>query len=398
MFSLSKKPKFSLDLTINELSNIPQVDGYCYIEVQIRDGKRRIPHINFGSNISEDTGNDNDKSEKNGKDGSDSSLSLSDRHSNSAAGNISVTTSRRKVQNFRCNFNYHLSCNLKFPFKKKENLITSKYLTMKVHYVRDRKSSHKDSKSDKDGLHSSHDSLELGVLRLNLSEYVNFEEPITSKYLMHDSKVNSTLNLTIFLKELPSNYDFHTQLQITDSSGQESTNGSFSSSSRSGSRKFNAPVLQKNTLFGGIGDVIRSPTSETFSNNSDHLLPTSSLNESSDKNAKGKKLTHQLSVNFDDKNNGSQDDIMLHPNINSLYKKVLQSSWDPKLQGLLSYSPDQCIDDIFSGSPEKIKRAVENRYAPDDDEESDGEQNGLIDEKVYREDLKSWSVGMEDEK
>ena len=57
----------------------------------------------------------------------------------------------------------------------------------------------------------------MGKVDINLSEYLNFDEPITTKYLLNDSKVNSILGVTIGLNELSSTFDFHTQLQIQDS-------------------------------------------------------------------------------------------------------------------------------------------------------------------------------------
>ena len=52
MLSSSSKPKFAFNLTINDLTNVPEINGSCYIELQIRDGTRRSFHtsnINNGS-------------------------------------------------------------------------------------------------------------------------------------------------------------------------------------------------------------------------------------------------------------------------------------------------------------------------------------------------------------
>ena len=44
MLSSSSKPKFAFNLTINDLTNVPEINGSCYIELQIRDGTRRSFH------------------------------------------------------------------------------------------------------------------------------------------------------------------------------------------------------------------------------------------------------------------------------------------------------------------------------------------------------------------
>lgn len=67
MLSSSSKPKFAFNLTINDLTNVPEINGSCYIELQIRDGTRRSFHtsnINNGSSGSNNS-NSNGKNSQN---------------------------------------------------------------------------------------------------------------------------------------------------------------------------------------------------------------------------------------------------------------------------------------------------------------------------------------------
>ncbi|KAL6451456.1 hypothetical protein SBY92_002798 [Candida maltosa Xu316] len=217
MLSSSNKPKFAFNLSINELTNVPEINGSCFIELQVKDGSRRgggHGHSHVSANGSDKKStlmspSNSSRAFLNKFDDITTSLSLNpnsnSKDSSSVSGNVAATTSRKRLHNFKCAFNYKLSCNLRFSVKKKGNLIANKYLLLKIFYVNDT-SNHT----------SSSQITELGRLDINLSEYLNFDEAITTKYLLNDSKVNSILSLTIGLNELPPNFDFHTQLQIQD--------------------------------------------------------------------------------------------------------------------------------------------------------------------------------------
>ena len=319
MFS-DQKPKFSFDLTIHDLTNVPEISGSCYIEVQVRDNKRlksgvkgkKIPDIESSSSPSlkavkkasstlnstrslfnkfddalsksckSDNGNNNNK---NNNDNNNTKSTLSDgagsnnnnsnnnnsTSSTSLLGTIKTTTSRRKLHNFKCTFNYNLSCNLRFNYsKRKSNLISNKYLIFRIYYVVDNHkhvgTSATSSTSDSGGSHTQ--VILLGKLVINLTEYLNFGEPVNNKYLLEDSKVNSILNITMALHELPSNFDFHTQLQIqdNDSSHASSTSLSLNDNNKQHLKKnttFNVPELERKHVFTGINNVF-GDNSNTF--------------------------------------------------------------------------------------------------------------------------------------
>lgn len=410
MFSSSKKPRFNLDLSIHEISNIPQVNGYCYIDVQVRDGKKRKPHLLLKA-PSNDVANSSSSVDK-----FEGSYSSSD---------VSTSTSMKKIHNFKCKFNFNMNCNLKFSLNKKNNRISSKYLLMKVYYVTEEDVKHKDH--EKIVSHRGH-KIELGRLELNLSEYINVEEPLTSKYLMSNSKVNSILNLTVFLSELPEGYDFHTQLQVSDESAHPSTSGSLSRINtkvqskppKSKNTKYNAPNLERTKIFGGLNDVIKSSEASPLANLSTSSIPS----DDSEKQSQAKQnygpsnrtdMHDYESTGSKQRSSGEHGttasnvisstnivnetrnaNVMMDPIVSNLYRKILESTWDPELQDLLQFTPEESINDIFDNDGDGWNKAVSQNFGSWSDENNDDESikniNGLINEATFREDLRSWSI------
>lgn len=308
MFS-DNKPKFALSLRVNEISNIPHISGSCYVEAVVRDGKDnglKSAFLNF----------------KPAKSGEELSLKKA------SLGTVHVRTSKRKIHSFKCQFNYSIKCNLKFPHKKKDNIVGDKFLYLRVFYI-----------SDKEKGSAS----ELGRLELNLAEYLNFDSAVSAKYLLQQSKINSIVSLTTELKELPSDFDFHTQLQIED-----------------------VHEKHKDELPSGA-------------------LKTPQLSKTGDDKRK---------VDFSaDTANRTFEQLIVDPVVSGLYTKILESAWDPELHVLLKLLPEKLVDDVF-----KLRKAVEEEYKifkdlADTSDEKFEELNGLINESSYRSNLRSWTVG-----
>lgn len=414
MHSSSSKPKFSFNLIINDLTNVPQINGSCFIELQIKDGGRHHSDSKVSKSISSTimAPSTTSRTFLNKFDDFTTSLSTSQNSgmkestTSSLSGNVSATTSRKKLHNFKCNFNYKLSCNLKFNIRKKGNLVANKYLLLKIFYVNDAS-----AQSFVGGLSQI---TELGRLEINLSEYLNFDDMITTKYLLNDSKVNSILSLTIGLNELPPNFDFHTQLQIQDNqSSVNSRTDTSNLSSRPTTRKnnFNVPQFEKKNIFNGINNVFGE--NGTFNNSPPSSPSTPVENGQAQLGSVDKSKTESNLSLANNKNGGQQEQqpkqqqqqqqILMDPIVSQLYCKILESSWDPELYTLLTYSPEQCIDDIFNnpknkyGYNLKLKEYYEARKKDDEEEmgnldDSYRELNGLISEVKYRPDLKSWNI------
>lgn len=85
---------------------------------------------------------------------------------------------------------------------------------------------------------ASRERIILGIVSLNLSEYVEAqdgsseEEGITRRYLMHESKINSTLKISISMMQVD------------------------------GERNFTAPPLKTAFVFQGIAGIVNGPDGE----------------------------------------------------------------------------------------------------------------------------------------
>ncbi|RCK65344.1 hypothetical protein Cantr_01266 [Candida viswanathii] len=233
----------------------------------------------------------------------------------SLSGNVSATTSRKKLHNFKCNFNYKLS------------------------YI-------------------------------NLSEYLNFDDLITTKYLLNDSKVNSILSLTIGLNELPPNFD-----------STPNTSNLLGRPTTTRKNNFNVPQFEKKNVFNGIGNVFGE--NGAF-NGTPPTSPSTPVENGQPQlgSVDGAKTESNLSLA--NKGNSQQDaqpqllqQILMDPIVSQLYCKILESSWDPELYTLLTYSQSNKQDD------EEELRKLDDSYR---------ELNGLISEVKYRPDLKSWNI------
>lgn len=369
----AKKPKFKFELLINELSNIPHTSGYCYLDVRVGDSHlggliaafsllKPIPK-SLSSREEADHGNPTDF------------VPGTNYATNSRC--VHVHTSLRKIHNFKCSFNYKVSCNLRFPMKKRDNMVGDKFLSIRVVYVPEK------SKSDKN-------STNLGEVKLNLAEYLNFNEPVTSKYLLQDSKVNSILNLTTYLEELPADYEFHTQLHIEDSKHHlSSSTTSFSKSMKLSNRSFAVPQFQRKGVFGGLGGVLNSQSSRKA------LPPASEDHHAKDQQKDSEASNDQSGDEIPVFSSRSFDNVIVDPLVSGLYKKVLESTWDPELQTLLKLTPEKIVENIFSSNSLDYAEMVKSDFGKVDGLDSDEtykDMKGLIDESTYRDNLRSWKV------
>lgn len=353
-----KKPRFHLNLAINELSNIPQIQGYCYLELYIRNSSSKSHWFSSSAgHLSSQL-----KKEHKGLTGK----TLSGNH-------IHVATAKKKIHNFRCAFHENISCNLKFPVKKSQNLIGNKYLSLRVFYVPH---------------HDLSDATVIGRLEVNLSEYLNFSGTKTLKYLLKDSKVNLILSISIALLEMDPQQDFHTLLQLTTSKTTPmAASSSVKLGNHSATTQFNIPEFDRKNVFGGLNNVIIAE-SPTLSKRLVHSNDSSLEHDSKTNKMAAKKLQARQ-----EGQNASQDSeavFTMDPVVQSLYKKVLESTWDPQLHPLLEYSPEKCINDIFDGTQTPAEHFQDLSDLEDD--EVYRNMNGLISETRLRDDLRSWSV------
>ncbi|TVY16908.1 Uncharacterized protein LARI1_G007189 [Lachnellula arida] len=134
----------------------------------------------------------------------------------------------------------------------------------------------------------------LGHVVLNLAEYVEEseqvegEEGVVRRYLLQDSKINSTLKIGVFMRQVD------------------------------GERNFVAPPLKTAAVFGGIAGIMVGESEgvdETVGQN--HLSDLPNLNQSRD-----------------------------HSELHDIYRRSLAASWAAQAGELPA---DQCVEDIFNG-------------------------------------------------
>ncbi|KAM3078677.1 hypothetical protein ACMFMG_006544 [Clarireedia jacksonii] len=132
----------------------------------------------------------------------------------------------------------------------------------------------------------------LGHITLNLAEYVEEsevqseeEEGVVRRYLLQDSKINSTVKIGIGMRQVE------------------------------GERNFVAPALKSAPVFGGIAGIMKGDNGgEPMEGDAGHLPQTSNSEEKSE--------------------------------LQDMYRRALAASWQA---GVGEMSADECIEDIFAG-------------------------------------------------
>lgn len=319
----SRKPKFLLNLRINELINIPQSSGYCYIRWNLKEG----------------TGTSSSVVGANGE--VKSVMTQSHGH-----------TPKVKVENHRARWNYEFDrpLQVKLLVDKNRDLVP-KNMILEVYFeflqenretlpsgTRSRSHSHghtPEPVSNNVYAQRTTGKLLLGVVSLNIAEYVKEDEQaVTNRFLLKKSKVNSILNVTMQLSLARGTYnDFNVPRNFT--SGQlpgtfrsgigdilEDTSdvGSLQSSayqSSIGSPQGTRHIISENGHANGSGGVGNGKAhSNLGSSMTSPTLPTTTISAS------------------------------MSPLVDNLYQKTFQLPWDPRPG---EFTPRECVEDILQG-------------------------------------------------
>lgn len=154
----------------------------------------------------------------------------------------------------------------------------------------------------------------LGHIHLNLAEYVNALEPaspgkeaedgggITRRYLMQESKINSTLKIGIRMQHLEGTKDYY------------------------------APALRTAPVFGGIAGIISSDPAAKTAQHSEAAARGEGDGDGEDAAAV---------PNFSTTTNGKEIG-----ELQDMYRKTLSAYWSSQPGELKA---DECIEDIFAG-------------------------------------------------
>ncbi|RDL41019.1 Uncharacterized protein BP5553_00998 [Venustampulla echinocandica] len=155
----------------------------------------------------------------------------------------------------------------------------------------------------------------LGTLSLNLAEYVeesemgvDGEEGVVRRYLMQESKINSTLKVSIFMRQVD------------------------------GEKNFVAPPLKTAPVFGGIAGIVAGETGEQ-----DDLRRCSSVASFPDLRSW---IMHTNIGYFHNTDMPVISKSRDHGELQDMYRRTLAASWSTQGNELRA---DQCIEDIFNG-------------------------------------------------
>lgn len=359
-----KKPKFLLDFQVKELVNVPQSSGYCYIRWNLKDGtgtsentitgadgkptnvstahkgttnkvaikrhraqwnykldkpihvkllidkhRKFVPKVLFlevyfefpdgkGNGVSSghhsraSTPNNNSSSQGNG---------TSEKHGSPADSGSSTTGKHNSMKEALDNtFDMRrFSIDSSVHGLKLHPSLTSMTNNININSTYSQKASGK---------------ILLGTVKINIAEYIREDEvPITNRFLLSDSKVNSILNVTLKMRLTRGSYqDFN--IPEGFSTGQLSSNF-------------------RGELSGILDSKDLSPSpnaSGLFSNGGSG----SSGNGTSFMSSAGKsRITNTISAS-------------MSPLVDTLYQKTFQLPWDPRPG---EFSPRECVDDILHG-------------------------------------------------
>lgn len=304
----SKKPKFLLTLRINELINIPQSAGYCYVKWNLKEG------TGTSSEVVDSTG--------------EVIPAMNQSHG---------TTPRVMVENHRARWNYEFERPLQIKLQVDKNReLVPKHLSLEVYFEflsnmnggadsKPRRSNSGASTSTKSSStnkysHRITGKVLLGVVGLNVSDFVREDEqPTTNRFLLKKSKVNSILNVTLQIGLARGSYkDFQTT---------------------------------KNTTPGQVQGVLRSGFNEILDDSSDMGSPASSLYQHSLNSPQSSRFNHAKSKTIDGSMNtldiaNNSISASMSPLVDTLYQRTFQVPWDPRPG---EYTPRECVEDILQG-------------------------------------------------
>lgn len=254
--SKSRKVRFALTLSIHDLNNVPLVSGTSLI-------KWHLPH----STSAEHRGR----------------------------------TSKCAIKDHRVQYSYEKSTNVRLTVAKSGQLQECRIdFEVQQEYSAGGRG----------------ERITLGHVHLNLAEYVNASEPsspgkedaegqgITRRYLMQDSKINSTLKIGIKMQHIE------------------------------GTRDYYAPVLRTAPVFGGIAGIISS---------SDPAATSAQHNEATARGGGDEEAADAAAMpNFSTYTTTSKE----IGEMQDMYRKTLSAYWSSQPGELKA---DECIEDIFAG-------------------------------------------------
>lgn len=334
----SQRPKFLLYLRIDELINIPQSAGYCYVKWHLKEG----------------TGTSGHRLRSGGED------------ENNMIGHQSHgMTPRIAVENHRVRWNYELKKPIEVKLQvDKSRHLESKRLILDVFFefledttdennhigipFMNKKASFEASNHSRSATNVYSAKVEgksqLGCLVLNIADYVSEDEqPCTNRLLLKKSRVNSIINLTLQMKLMRGSYDDFLISKVPSNplpagvrSGIDDILDEGSGKSSPASSTFQNPI---NGSSSRSNHHTRSPRGSLRFSNEGHA---NNPNVSNSENTKTQSYLGMVSP--------SSPTNTISPSINplveDLYQKTFQLPWDPRPG---EFTPKECVEDILQG-------------------------------------------------
>ncbi|AOA62218.1 hypothetical protein PP7435_CHR2-0014 [Komagataella phaffii CBS 7435] len=326
-----RKHRFHLYMAISELINIPQLAGKVYVKIQIR---------NKGSH----------------------SNSHDEQTSKSMGTHVlyQSQTEKEPIENNKVTWNYqNHDIILKIGEDQKTGLMENKWLLLKVYVEYQDQDSRATSSSNKHP--KKLQKVRLGKIAVNLTEYINFSEMTTNRYLLADSKINSICKISILMKHLD---DKKTNGPSSGYSSYRNTVGSPASRTSidsSPEREFNVPQLETSHIFQGLNQVIDEDTNSSFGENNSTSNPNSALTSpltptkhrttNSKRDARDQlhfRTDHTNVKGSENQDSRNKSSILTDPTLNYLVSKTLQYSWFNIGDDFYpEFTPSECVEDIF---------------------------------------------------
>lgn len=297
--SKSRRPKFLLRFSINQLTNIPQSAGYCYCKWHLKDG----------------TGTSTSKIEQEGQ-------QIDTNHQSKGV------TERIFVKNHRAVWNYKVDPPIKVKLHvDKYKSLSKKILIVEV-YFEFLEDVTKNEQSNGKLNHHSHTYTQkvtgkilLGNVTIDVTHFIDQNgTEFHDRFLLQKSKVNSILSMSIKMQLIRGKFE---DFRLTN--GEQ--------------------LLQKNKL-----DL--SNHMENYSDTSSNpMTPISSLHppESSDSRLSGgvrktSHLSHPKTIHMHGETLASL--TISNQLVEKLYQKTFKFPWDPRPG---EYTPQECVEDILEG-------------------------------------------------
>lgn len=339
----NKRPKFLFNLQINELVNVPQSSGNCFVKWKFKDSAG-VSNKRISSEVNIETS----------------------RQTNGA-------TPRVPVKHHKAQWNYSLGKPIQIKFEvNKNDFIVPNYVDFEVYLEavnsnannftnENTNNSTPPSTPRKSGLfrsptlrtsntsvsfsslgstisserkvimpNKSTGKIFLGHVLVNITEYINpKEEPMSNKFLLKDSKINSILSMSFQLKLIRGSYE---EFKLSD----KYSIGQLSSAYQPGIASF----LDNSNVNDSTENV-----SSNFSSSQSNRIFNEDIKSSSNAPPNCRFSTSKFNTSRSSKDIPSPSNTM-GPIIKTLYEKTFQLPWDERPN---EFTPRECIDDILKG-------------------------------------------------